>query len=346
MMAGPPSPEEAALLLPRLNRVGKDLLDAGRTEEALAAFTEAWDYNCRLVEQDPTQHAPGLAATANNISICLSELGRREETLHYTQEAVTVLRRLAKANPAAYESDLAGCLSNLGITLAELKRPDDALIPLRESVNMRSRLAKSDPIAYEPGLAKDLSALGQVLHVAKDLSDLGMAQSVPHRLEEALIVVRRAVDLFRRLAAVEPAAYESDLARVLTGLAGLAQDLGRSAEALTDSESAVVLCRRLAASGHPVREESLAHALITYGRVRILQTVEVPTAMAALSEAMSILHRLNEKRPHHYDGALTLARAAQVGGFSKLGDQAAAARLLRQILLEEGVPPGRTDTGR
>ncbi|MCK9921770.1 tetratricopeptide repeat protein, partial [Frankia sp. AgPm24] len=67
------------------------------------------------------------------------------------------------------------------------------------------------------------------------------------RREEALAATEQAVEIRRRLAAANPAAFEPDLARSLTNLGALLSGLGRREEALAATEQAVEIYRRLAA---------------------------------------------------------------------------------------------------
>ncbi|MFE1206276.1 tetratricopeptide repeat protein, partial [Streptomyces sp. NPDC058762] len=86
---------------------------------------------------------------------------------------------------------------------------------------------------YEPDLAGSLSNLGV------QLAEAG-------RHGEALTTAEEAVDIRRRLAQDNPAAFEPDLAGSLSNLGNRLAQAGRHGEVLTTAEEAVEIRRRLA----------------------------------------------------------------------------------------------------
>jgi tetratricopeptide (TPR) repeat protein len=81
------------------------------------------------------------------------------------------------------------------------------------------------------------------------------------RNNEALIASVEAVEIYRRLAATNPAAFEPDLAGSLNNLGRVFSSLGRNNEALIASVEAVEIYRRLAATNAAAFEPDLANAL-------------------------------------------------------------------------------------
>ena len=79
--------------------------------------------------------------------------------------------------------------------------------------------------------------------------------------DEALTASQDAVQIRRRLAAGNPAAYESDLARSLTDLSVDLADAGRRDEGLTAIQDAVEIRRRLADANPAAYEPDLATSL-------------------------------------------------------------------------------------
>jgi tetratricopeptide (TPR) repeat protein len=93
-------------------------------------------------------------------------------------------------------------------------------------------LAADNPAVHEPDLALSLSNLGVVLAEVR-------------RRDEALTAVQQAVEIYRRLAADNPA-YGGALARYLSNMSRRLSDLGRHPEALAAEEQAAELQDRLA----------------------------------------------------------------------------------------------------
>uniref|UniRef100_UPI002AD336C5 tetratricopeptide repeat protein n=1 Tax=unclassified Frankia TaxID=2632575 RepID=UPI002AD336C5 len=91
-----------------------------------------------------------------------------------------------------------------------------------------------------PDLARSLDNLGA------DLSELG-------RRDEALTATEQVVEIYRRLAAANRAAFEPDLARSLDNLGILLSGLGRRDEALTATEEAQALSTAAERTAQPRR---------------------------------------------------------------------------------------------
>jgi excisionase family DNA binding protein len=81
------------------------------------------------------------------------------------------------------------------------------------------------------------------------------------RLDEALATAQEAVQVYKRLAAANPAAHEANLAKALNNLGNRLSDVGRLDEALATAQEAVQVYKRLAAANPAAREPSLAMVL-------------------------------------------------------------------------------------
>ena len=93
------------------------------------------------------------------------------------------------------------------------------------------------------------------------LNNLSIRLAEAGRRDEALTASQDAVDIHRRLAAANPAAYEPDLATSLNNLSVDLADAGRRDEALTAIQDAVEIRRRLAAANPAAYEPDLATSL-------------------------------------------------------------------------------------
>ena len=109
--------------------------------------------------------------------------------------------------------------------------------------------------------------------------------------EEALAAIQAAVDVYRRLAAANPARYEPDLAMSLNNLSNGLSDTGANEEALAAIQEAVDVYRRLAAANPARYEPDLALSLWNLGDV-LTKLGQQDSGNAALEEAVKLL------RPH------------------------------------------------
>ena len=177
------APESLAAALEKL---GLDLGELGRYQEALAVDEEALGLWRSLAEHSPA-HQPGLARTLQILGLDLGELGRYQEALAVTEEALGLWRSLAEHSPA-HQPGLARTLQILGLHLGELGRRQEALAVDEEALGLWRSLAEHSP-AHQPGLARTLQILGG--HLSEH--------------EGALAVTEEALGLWRSLAEHSPA---------------------------------------------------------------------------------------------------------------------------------------------
>ncbi|MCA1657421.1 MAG: tetratricopeptide repeat protein [Actinobacteria bacterium] len=89
------------------------------------------------------------------------------------------------------------------------------------------------------------------------MNNLSVVLSNLGQREDALAASTQAVEIYRRLAATDPAAFEPDLARALTNLGADLSDLGRLPDALAATIQAVDIRRGLAAANPAAFEPDL-----------------------------------------------------------------------------------------
>lgn len=186
--------------------------------EALAAEREALSVRRELAERSPGRHLPDLAASLSNLGVRYSEIGHPEDALEPTMEAVTIRRRLAGQVPGRFGPDLADALLNLGATYADLNRPQEALGPTTEALAVRRILASGNPGRFGPDLAAALT------NQAAQLAD-------NRRFVEALAPAREAVELRRELVRAGHDLHRAGLARSLSVLARIGDELGHADDA-------------------------------------------------------------------------------------------------------------------
>ncbi|MBK8075385.1 MAG: tetratricopeptide repeat protein [Kineosporiaceae bacterium] len=141
---------------------------------------------------------------------------------------------------------------------------------------------------------------------ARLLNNLGIRLSDLGRREEALAVTEQAIEIYRRLAAARPDAFDPDLAMALTSLGIRLSDLGRREEALAATEQAIEIRWRLAAARPDAFEPDLATALNNLG-IRLSDLGRREEALAATEQAVEIYRRLAVARPDAFEPDLAMA---------------------------------------
>ncbi|MGI5147234.1 hypothetical protein ACQEVC_12780 [Plantactinospora sp. CA-294935] len=232
-----------------------------RLEDALADAREAATVARRLADDDPGTFAVLLANSLDFLATILSGADQGPEAVDIAEECVAIRRRLAEAQPAVYRADLGNGLTHLGnrlietdldgeaiaayreaaaihrdnvtdpkhraalaLALANLAVPlaaerlDEPLGHLDEAIAIRTLLVDEDADANREGLAIALRRRGTYL------ADAG-------RDDEAMPDLYTATDIYRALAAVDPAAHGEDLALCLGVVALQHARLGRHREA-------------------------------------------------------------------------------------------------------------------
>ncbi|MBK6872783.1 MAG: tetratricopeptide repeat protein [Kineosporiaceae bacterium] len=141
---------------------------------------------------------------------------------------------------------------------------------------------------------------------ARLLNNLGIRLSDLGRREEALAVTEQAIEIYRRLAAARPDAFDPDLAMALNSLGIRLSDLGRREEALAATEQAIEIRWRLAAARPDAFEPDLASALTSLG-IHLSDLGRREEALAATEQAIEIYRRLAVARPDAFEPDLAMA---------------------------------------
>ena len=174
---------------------------------------------------------------------------------------------------------------------------------------------------------------------ARLLNNLGNRLGDAGRWEEALAPANEAVEIRRRLAEANPAAYLPDLAASLNNLGIRLGDVGRGEEALAPANEAVEIRRRLAEANPAAELPGLAGSLNNL-RNRLSDVGRREEARAAADEAVEIRRRLAEADPAAYlpDLAGSLdnlgSSLGQVGRWAEALAQANEAVEIRRRLAE------------
>ncbi|KAJ7165849.1 hypothetical protein C8R46DRAFT_291100 [Mycena filopes] len=271
---------------------------------------------------------PGCAAALDSLAACLYGLNRSEKALEVSNAAVAISRDLLRQKPAdrglsgdlamflvtranahralnhhkaaledaaesrnryqalkhlsdRYTPEYADAIGLHSVILFTLRQYDPALDSAREAVALWVQLDQLNPAVYGLKLARGLVYLFDVLNV------LGLRLAAERE-------IRKAVDLFRRLAAQSPADFNPEYARSLHATAQVLMDQERPAEALHFLEEAASIYSFALSPG--ALASVYNHKHLCYSRLG-----NFASAVAASREAVAILKRAppsekNDKR--------------------------------------------------
>ncbi|WP_155343513.1 tetratricopeptide repeat protein [Acrocarpospora pleiomorpha] len=319
-----------------LHNLGNLLSKVGRHEQALAAIQEAVQIRRGLSQTRRRDFALELAVSLDCLADELSLLGSHGEATDAAQQAVLIQRELAGTAPGRARPGLAGALMRLSATLSKAGAARQALIAAREAVALYRTLAAADPEAFRTKLAASLNSLGNRLtalgrwaaarpeleeaveigrrldadaEFVGPLRNLAVCLSALGEMEKALSAAQETVQIYRRLADVDPHAYRSEFARQLSDLGAWLVPFGRFEEARTASEEAVRVYRALAQADPAAFEPRLARALHNLG-AWLIGLGRWRQAHTSLDEAVRLRRELARDHPREFQAALAESQEA------------------------------------
>jgi tetratricopeptide (TPR) repeat protein len=136
--------------------------------------------------------------------------------------------------------------------------------------------------------------------------------------------------LYRRLAETNPA-YLPDVAMSLASLGVSLSQLGRQEDALASSQEAAELYRRLAETNPATYLPDLAQGLGAFAWVRARIGLDLPAALTAVEEAISIHEDLVKQLPEAFADKLLEMQGILADILDGLGRDTEAAQLRRRI---------------
>jgi tetratricopeptide (TPR) repeat protein len=298
-VAYPPAQAGTALEPLYPDRLAEDFLALTTPGHTCAHPTEAWAATAaaRLLSPAPDASVPSWTKAGLGILI--------ETATRWPHIATGVLYPLLAAHP-----ELAVAAGGAALTrLVDLPGLDLALLETITPHLPEGRHVDLDPAAAAITArlhAHRLAAATDDAERARLHATLGYRLGNASRPEEALAATSQAVDLYRRLAATRPDAFEPDLATALNNLGNRLSDLGRREEALAATSQAVEIRRRLAATRPDAFEPDLAMALNNLGAM-LSGLGRWEEALAATSQAVDLYRRLAATRPDAFEPDLALA---------------------------------------
>ncbi|MET9627881.1 hypothetical protein ABZX92_10500 [Lentzea sp. NPDC006480] len=220
--------ENRPLLADSLGDLGLRLLAVHRTEEVLKVSEEAIQLWHEIAIDDP-ETVPQLASALEQISYRYQALGMPEESMDAISRATLMYQELAKDHPALFRVDFA----RVAATLARRHHAEGENTRAAESMQLSIAnwriLAQEDP-RYEPELARNLADAGSMLVELR-------------RSEAANETLKEAVEVFRRLAVVNPQTFRAELADALMRHSRALRDLCEDPDAKLTAQEAVMLWR-------------------------------------------------------------------------------------------------------
>jgi uncharacterized caspase-like protein len=206
--------------------------DAGRTDEAKAAFAQA-----ALKAQGDYADFTRYLATLGQGDIAFAQ-GSLPEARRLYESASAIADRLAKADPnnAGWQRDLSVSYNKVGDVLVAQGNLPEALKSFQGSLAIRDRLAKADP--NNAGWQRDLSVS------YNKVGDVLVAQG---NLPEALKSFQASLAIADRLAKADPnnAGWQRDLAVSNERLGDMLAKEGNAAEAIAAFERALSIYETL-----------------------------------------------------------------------------------------------------
>ncbi|WP_331736425.1 tetratricopeptide repeat protein [Streptomyces sp. NBC_00045] len=309
-------PTELGLVLDPLSpdRLGEDYLALtlpGHEDEFGYHATDPWTLTTPAALLAPDHQDSGPSPYTRQALSVMIEAARRWPHLT-TQHLDPLLRRhpeLALAAGSAALTRLAD-LTTLDITVLEIIEPH---FPEINHTDLNIGIAALTTRLAHHRLAATRDPATRVrIHVT-----LAVRQHLAGLYNEALANAQQAVQVLRDLTPTYPG-HEIDLATSLSTLGSLLAEVGRVGEALTPTEQAVEIRRRLAAANPAVHEPYLAISLSELGN-RLGEVGRRGEALAAEHEAVEIRRRLAAANPAVYEPHLAISlgnlgnRLAEVG---------------------------------
>jgi serine/threonine-protein kinase len=278
------------------------LADAGRREEALAAWEQAIRRLEAMFRESPGEPVIGheLARNLGNMAMELALAGRRVEALKAEDRAREVLKVIGQAAPTLVlvTADRAWLDLNSGTNLSELGRDNEALAALERAREAREALARADPTV--PRTSAQLTKIH---------CQMGELHRRAGRMAEALASYEQAGRIATRMAAAFPNDREAQEQAAFTyaDLGHFLGATGKSSDALVCYGEALTLARRAVAAHPSASEPRAALAQVFRSRGITLQKCGRPAAAVSdFRQSIVVLRDMTNPGPWDY---YSMARA-------------------------------------
>ncbi|KAK0558823.1 hypothetical protein OC844_004848 [Tilletia horrida] len=229
---------------------------------------------CRLGQDELDLHPSSL-------TLASPRLAEHPALITYA-EAVSSLRPLSIISLAEYGTDLAKALLAYSTCLSTAGRERESVSVVRESLQILKDVARQFPL-NEDDYVKGL------LRLSAALSREGTPQ-------EGLAVSEELVEMQRKRAAIQPEAYQADLARALCNHSFFLDAAGKGDEALQICEESVQVLRVAVArnDGKATRTDLALAVRQLAGRHRAAGQMQ--EALGKLQEAVELMRSVSERQ--------------------------------------------------
>jgi tetratricopeptide (TPR) repeat protein len=235
-----------------LNATAVHLDRVGRADEALGYAERSVQILDRLYRTEGPQHVPKYLSALNNLANRYDRSGRKREALDLSKQAAGYFEAIAASHPELRSSvefnlDRVGCMNCLAMGYSNLSQDKPA-----------HEVAERALIVLE-----SLGASGEKFEqkLAFTKHNLALFKSLLGDYSGAVVVMKRAVEIRRRLAEQNPAQYEQDLANSLLQFGDVHRRGGQLSFAIEFYDHAIVIFERLVATNAIRYVQKLTDAL-------------------------------------------------------------------------------------
>jgi serine/threonine-protein kinase len=310
--AGSPPAEDFLAGLAGVNgALAMVLEEAGRPDEALAAYKRARDLGEVLFRAKPEDPSIGheLARNLGNLGICLRDAGRSDEALVAFDRAREVLRAVGRANPTMVRFPAARAWIDCADAeaLVALGRDAEALEALE-----RARAAREILIKANPAVVRNREQLMRVHHqIAEIHRRAGRTSEVLATFERARKFAEYLVDAHPQ----EPA-LRYDLVAICVNLGDRYCEAGKPTEALASIDKAISIQRQMAEADPSNAPSRTSLAITLRHRGIATQRCGRPAeAVADFRQSIAILQGQKEPSPwDDYNIACAQSLLSGLGG--------------------------------
>jgi serine/threonine-protein kinase len=346
MGALPPSAALQSAIRDVYSSMASALQDAGRSQEALAAFARASELGETIYRANPSDPNIGheLARNLGNMGLCLSSVGRRADALEVYNRALEVFKAAAASNPTVVRLP-AGSAWVTGLvaeTLADLGRNDEALAALERALALREALIKANPAVVRNH--------EQVLRIYSKMHEI---HRQAHRMPEMLAALKALVNTTATIVKLLPQnrEYALYLAATWSDLAAAHTEMGSVALASSCFDEALAINRRLIAADPTSRDDRAALASTFRARGLAMEKLGRPTIAASdLRQSIIVVREITNPIPtDHYNMACyqsLLSRVLAKAGTASAAADSRAAADQAIISLEKAIAAGWRDVVR
>jgi tetratricopeptide (TPR) repeat protein len=174
-----------------LNNLGTLYLEEGQTDDAARCLEESLDRSRQIAQQNRETYSPEVGRALINMGILSYMQNCALAARLHLDGALEIFRYLNEKNQETYSPLLATTLEAMGVFEMGEKQLDPARQHIEEALNIRIRLNRRDSLAYSPALAESLR-------------DLGILDWKQNRIQEALLSLHRAKEIYEHLALGNP----------------------------------------------------------------------------------------------------------------------------------------------